>query len=414
VFLKDSLQANTEANIFSYLWLKSDIIGEIENANYYFENDNKETNQALDNLLLTQGFRKFKEENISKEAPPLLKYKPEYQQHIITGKITYKNSSNKPAADILTTFSVLGNTSNLYGAKSDAEGNLSFYTKDIIGPVQLALQTNSLADSIYKIELNSPFVNWKIDSNFTSLKLSKSDNTSILNRSVNMQVQNVYHTDSLKKFLNQVQLNTKFYRNTSDKNYKLDQYVRFPTLEEVLREYVPEVVVKKRESNFSLGIYNVQDKIYLDNTPLVLLDGVPIKDPNKLINYNPLKLKEMDIVAKKYYLGPLVFGGILNFTSNKGNFKDFDLDPNILVDYDGLQLQREFYSPIYESPNDKKSRLPDFRTLLYWNAEVKTSLTGEKKLNFYTSDLKGNYTIVLQGLSDNGRVGYTTASFKVD
>jgi hypothetical protein len=365
VFLKDSLQANTEANIFSYLWLKSDIIGEIENANYYFENDNKETNQALDNLLLTQGFRKFKEENISKEAPPLLKYKPEYQQHIITGKITYKNSSNKPAADILTTFSVLGNTSNLYGAKSDAEGNLSFYTKDIIGPVQLALQTNSLADSIYKIELNSPFVNWKIDSNFTSLKLSKSDNTSILNRSVNMQVQNVYHTDSLKKFLNQVQLNTKFYRNTSDKNYKLDQYVRFPTLEEVLREYVPEVVVKKRESNFSLGIYNVQDKIYLDNTPLVLLDGVPIKDPNKLINYNPLKLKEMDIVAKKYYLGPLVFGGILNFSSNKGNFKDFDLDPNVLlVDYDGLQLQREFYSPTYESPNDKISRLPDFRTLL--------------------------------------------------
>jgi hypothetical protein len=412
VFLSDSLPVFTEANILSYMWLKSEIKGEIENVNYYFENDDKETNQALDNLLLTQGWRKFKEVDTLKEQP-LLKFEPEYQYNIITGKITFKNS-DKPAPDVLTTLSVLGNTANLYGAKSDPDGNLTFYTKNINGSVKLVLQTDNLEDSLYNFTLNAPFINYKFGEQSVFSPAFIKFNTPVLNRSINMQVQNIYRSDSLKKFLKPPEQNTVFYGNASDKKYQLDQYVRFPAMEEVLREYVPEVLVKRKGNNFSLVSYNVQDKIYLDNSPLILLDGVPIKEVNRLMNYDPLKIRELDIVSKKYYLGPLVFGGILNFSSIKGDFKDFDFDPDVaLIDYEGLQVQREFYAPNYEITKERTSRLPDFRTLLYWDADIKTSKTGTKQVDFYTSDLKGKYIIVLQGLSENGRVGFTQSSFQV-
>ncbi|MBK0383932.1 hypothetical protein I5M32_13265 [Pedobacter sp. SD-b] len=414
IFLTDSLQKMNEANIFSYLWLKSEIKGKIENVNYYFENDDKETNLALDNLLLTQGWRKFKGKEALKVEKPFLKFKPEYQQNIINGRVFYKNS-DKPAPDILTSLSVVGSTEHLYGAKSDRDGYLAFNTKNIFGPVQLALQTYNLEDSLYKLELDDPFLKQNSDEQLPQLQLSKYFSKSVLDRSIYMQVQNVYNADKLKTFITKSSKEVSFYGNASDKNYILNQYVRFPTLEEIFREYVPEVVVEKRDKKFSLTTYNVQDKIYLDSAPLVLLDGILVKDMNRLMAYDPLKINELDIVAKKYYLGPLIFGGILNFSSIKGDFKDFNLDPNVvLVDYEGLQVQRKFYTPVYANPKEKASRLPDFRTLLYWSGDVKTSLTGTKNIDFYTSDLKGSYIIVLQGLSDNGRLGYSTYSFKVE
>ncbi|HET8829916.1 MAG TPA: hypothetical protein VFM79_11275 [Pelobium sp.] len=414
VFLKDSLQNIAEANIVSYLWLKSDIKGKIENVNYYFENENKETNQALDNLLLTQGWRKFKRENPLNNQMPLLKFKPEYQQNIIKGTVVYKNSG-KPAPNVLASLSVLGSTEHLYGARSDSVGNITFYTKNILGPVKLALQAYGLKDSLYKLKLDEPFIKQELIDNPTPLNLSKYYSKSILNRSIYMQVQNIYNADKLKMFVTPSAKEVSFYGNALDEKYILSEYVRFPTIEEIFREYVPEVVVTNKDKIFSLTVYNVQDKMYLNGAPLVLLDGVPVDNINRLMTYNPLKIKDLDVIAKKYYVGPLIFGGILNFSSLNGNFKDFDLGSDeLLVDYDGLQIQREFYTPLYENQTEKASRIPDFRTLLYWAADVKTSTSGTKDLDFYTSDLKGNYTVVLQGLTDTGRLGYSTYSFTVE
>jgi|GEM_PF-336116 len=47
------------AGIESYILLKSDIKGYIENPDYYFESYNKERLKALDDLLLTQGWKRF-------------------------------------------------------------------------------------------------------------------------------------------------------------------------------------------------------------------------------------------------------------------------------------------------------------------------------------------------------------------
>jgi hypothetical protein len=83
------------------------------------------------------------------------------------------------------------------------------------------------------------------------------------------------------------------------------------------------------------------------------------------------------------------------------------------VDYEGLQLQREFYSPAYENISDKEKRIPDFRTTLFWTADVREHISGNSHLKFFTSDMPGKYLVVVQGINEHGDAVSATHSFTV-
>jgi hypothetical protein len=228
-----------------------------------------------------------------------------------------------------------------------------------------------------------------------------------------MQVQNIFAADKLNRFSSSIDTSL-FYQPT--KTYVLDNYVRFPTMEEVLREYVSEVAVIKQNNVLRLenGRRDAGGIVYRYE-PLVLVDGVPLfDDPNKIFGYDPLKVKELQIVNRKYFLGTSTFEGILNFRTYTGKPEGLALDSNATVlDYEGLQLQREFFSPVYETQQQINSRLPDFRNLLYWNPAITTDAFSKTQFSFYSSDLPGKYIAVIEGLSIEGKPGSGTVSFEV-
>ncbi len=59
VFRTDSLQSPALQDIRTYLGLSSDLKGNIESPEYYFSASTPEVKQAIDNLMLVQGWRKF-------------------------------------------------------------------------------------------------------------------------------------------------------------------------------------------------------------------------------------------------------------------------------------------------------------------------------------------------------------------
>ncbi len=147
---------------------------------------------------------------------------------------------------------------------------------------------------------------------------------------------------------------------------------------------------------------------------MVLLDGVFVPDLNKLIEYNPLKIRKLEVVSRTYYLGNLSFNGIANFSTYNGKTEGYEYDPSALVlDYEGLQQQRQFSAPLYENQKEIDNRLPDFRNLLFWQPTITTSGTGNKSLSFYTSDIAGKYVIVLQGMTKDGQLGVKHLEFEV-
>ena len=70
--------------------------------------------------------------------------------------------------------------------------------------------------------------------------------------------------------------------------------------------------------------------------------------------------------------------------------------------YQGYDTAREFYAPDYSIPKDNESGQPDERTTLHWAPSVMIGDSGEATLEFYTGDRTGEYTVVVEGLSRSG------------
>ena len=120
------------------------------------------------------------------------------------------------------------------------------------------------------------------------------------------------------------------------------------------------------------------------------------------------------MVTYNYYTGSSVFAGIVNVKSYSGEIGATQIDPNSLViEYDGLQQQREFYSPQYGSREAEESHIPDFRNVLYWAPQITTGSDGKSQLSFYSSDLKGKFAVVVQGITADGLPGKTVTQFEV-
>jgi hypothetical protein len=163
-----------------------------------------------------------------------------------------------------------------------------------------------------------------------------------------------------------------------------------------------------------LNILDNQKISFFETDPLLLLDGVPIFDTDKFMAYDPLKIRKLEVVTGTYFLGNMTFDGIANFITYTGDIPGFEIDPHAaVVDYEGIQLQREFYSPINESPQQKALRLPDFRSLLYWNPTIITNATTHQNLTFFTSDQAGKYLIIIQGISPDGISGFSKTTIEV-
>jgi hypothetical protein len=411
VYLADSLQPELKLNILNYLWLSSELKGEIESPEYYFENSGAEVVKATDNLMLTQGWRRFKWEDVLKNTKPSFSFLPEYEGHIITGKISPKITGIGDTG-VSVFLSVPGKNFKFVNTYSLNGGLLRFNVGKFYGSRELVIQANE-ADSNYRILIDNSFseqFNDRREEPRHYMPLMAND---MLLRSIGAQSRVIFNGDLADSFTLPVAYDTTAFYGVPFKQYFLDDYTRFPTMEEVMREYVKEVHVRKKDKNFHFEVFNEPYITYFDNEPLVLFDGVPVFNVNKIIDMDPLKIQKVDITASKFFQGKLEYDGIVSYSSYNGDLESYQLDPNsLVVEYDGLQLQRQFYSPQYDSDQKALSRNPDYRNVLYWlpDLDIKKS---KQHISFYTSDIPGKYIIVAQGISDAGGGCFATTSFSV-
>lgn len=410
VYQTDSLQTAEPGDIVNYLWLTSDLKGNIESPDYYFKNKDAEADQAVDNLMLSQGWSRFKWNEILKNPQPSFSFLPEYTGHLVTAKLT-GNATNQPVKNITAYLAVPGKRVQLYTSNSDSTGKLVFNTKDFYGPEEIVVQTNTEKDSTYRIDISSPFSEKYSKSTLPVFALTEDMQSALKARSLDMQTQNLYAGNKLKQFYNPKVDSSSFYGKFFTP-YKLDDYTRFTTMEEVLREYVKSLTVIRQQKRFHIRIY--EENARVGGNPIVILDGVPVFNMDKVMAIDPLKIQKLELVNNQYLWQATEFEGILNFTTYKGDLGGYELDPHaVVIDYEGMQLEREFYSPVYENSQQMASRLPDFRNVLYWSPSVSTGAQGKTQVDFYTSDRTGNYIGVLQGITATGEAGSQYFKFTV-
>jgi hypothetical protein len=414
VYLIDSVQSYQEENIRSYLWLSSELSGNIEEPDYYFSSADPEAAEAADNLMMTQGWRRFNWEDIEEKKNFIPEFIPESDGTYVSGKIIDKRSG-LPVAGVLAYLSVPGQHSFVTAAISSTDGTVKFNINNVYGYNPIVIQPADQGDSSnYRIEVNSPFISQYSERVTPVFSIPGHLIKQLQTHSLSSQVQNAFLNKEQQQYLIPTFIDSTAFFGKPDKKYFLDNYTRFTTMEEVMREYVPEVRLRKKDGQFHYMVKNLPYLTFFEQDPLILLDGIPIFKADEIISFDPLKIKKMEIVTHTFYTASGVHSGIVSYVTYDENSAGIKLPSNaIATDYPGFLYDRSFYSPVYRTQQELENRLPDFRNVLHWEPGIKTDDVGKHSISFYTSDLPGRYIIVAEGISKEGLSGTVSAFITV-
>jgi len=413
VTLQDSLEAVDQVDIRSWMWLLSDLEGYVEAPQYYFTASKAEANIAMESLMLTQGWRRFEWEDVMNPKPLENVFLPEMEGPIFEAYIKDKETG-KPAEWIESYLSFPGKYFRFYAQKSDENGKLRFALRNVEGPQVGILRGFTEEDSTWQFTITDPFELNIATNTYPQLILDEAFQNTLSSRSISMQAQNIYIDKNLHQFEKKALDTIPFY-GTPDQHYVLDDYTRFPTMEEVMREYVPKVAVRKSKNKYRYKVFDQPNEIYFLYEPLVLLDGMPILNTNEVLEFNPFKIKSLDVVSRRFIMNRVNFTGVVSYRTYEGDYTwQKPHEEDFVFDYDGVQEKRIFYQPAYENTNKTNKRLPDFRTLLYWNPDLQLNANNEVDISFFTSDKTGKFKGVIQGLTQDGQPIYHTFDFKVN
>lgn len=340
-------------------------------------------------------------------------YPKEYFGHLVTGTVLDK-ITGKVLSGVRVNLSVDGERFFFGSAESNVDGLILFDVGRPYGTKHLTIQLPDGRDSNAIVQLHNPFVtNLRHDfvgKDFFATGVKQALQQRVINHNLQKAFVQQISISYLLPHFNDSSL---FY-GKPDKTYYLDDYTRFNTMEEVLREYVVEIELRKQSQQYKFAVLDIPNKRSFDNNPLVLIDGVPATDINKVVAFDPLKVKRMDIVARRFFMGDQTFDGIVSIVTYNGDLGGYELDPQTLVvDYAGIPLIRQFDEVKYNSEGAFTSRLPDLRSLLYWNPQLMTKKGELTSFSFFTSDLLGDYVMVLKGVDENGKLLNQTYPFSV-
>ncbi len=385
----DELNSYPEDDIFTTLYLRKNITGIIENAGKFLQRGEE---KALDDLLLTQGWRKIK---YAQES--------EKRYHIVKLKFTDKET-HEPIKKQNALLSIPGNNVQVFPALTNDQGIATFFVKNLYGDKQIAakLASNKPSNIMLQEVLSQNYDTTQAGNRSHDKQLSDE-------YAINVQAENSYYNKDRATFNLSSKLDSIPFYGKADVSYKLDDYTRFVIMEEVLREYVKEVRVRKHRNDFSFSIVGLSLQNTFSDDPLIMLDGIPLANANEVISYDPLKVEKIEIVGSMIQFGNTTYAGIINFRTYKNNLEGFKLDPaTTLLSYQGPQFERVFYTPRFTSA--QKGKLPDTRNVLLWNPNVKLG----DSISITTSDFKGKYIIDFQGIDNNGNIGRALQYFMVE
>jgi hypothetical protein len=262
----------------------------------------------------------------------------------------------------------------------------------------------------YTLQIEDPFLGDYSRFRPAPLSIDRTLQAIIDERNVYTQIENAYYeigSDSLPAIEP-----ASFYR-FPDKIYRLDDFTRFPAMEDIFREYVPEVVVRRSRNSFSLHVVSPSSGYPYPREPLILIDGVPMLSTNTIMGYDPLKVESIEVVTNKYAYGSLDSDGIISLKTYKGAIEDLPPFGSRRENVVKIHSGKVYSFPDYSADKLKLERVPDYRLQLYWNPNV--SVTKERTciVDFYTSDVTGDFEIVVEGFSRDGERISTRQVFRV-
>ena len=375
-------------NILSHSHLSEQIRGNIFNPTYYFDTQNDDRLQALDLLLMTQGWRRYVWAQESLPNHPLL-------TDGVRGKLTIQRGDNSKM-QIVNAFSPQGDTCAIL---TDSSGRFEIDPQQM-REMQGKIYLKPFLTDKYKAKVS-------IENPFDTINVFRKGHEHY------MPQNHILETENGEQFV-----------FSDDKVILLDDVVVKEKRGKVQRDKVtgfldslanaegkgPEWICFHKwvdgEERAFLNDYREGYTTHPNgNTPSGWTNCDKSRKPIPGEKYMMVKL-EGDDVSGKY-----VVTHWMEITYPKRSFSEERLmEMYGLSRTLGYYPQREFYQP---DKFDLASSAPDPRNLLQWQPAVMTDDNGVAEITFAASDLNTEFIGIVEAIDGSGLMGCQTFSFRV-
>jgi hypothetical protein len=407
-----------ENTIISSLLLTSDLKGFVEKPAYYFDTEIENRLDALDALMMTQGFRRFKYEDLVAERLPKVDFLPE-QSMTLSGGLFLNTGRPVPNGGLLLSIPSRAYRKDVY---TDQNGRFAF--EDLVFSDSSKVNINARGNDNYRnlvihmdqtfypsVDQRNPYTAnevMNIDQQLTSyLENSKNEyRTSILIDEVTV-TRTVNNTRTSKEFSALSGLSMADHRIEGSRLSGCN----------VLTMCLNTMLTGITYDNNTLKYYVSRNYNQGSRVPVqFFLNGMPI-DENTLNSIQTAEVEAIEIflrddlgtVSRVYQndgvvsiitkkekpAGPRMTLAQIEALIPKTNV--IDLHPL------GYIKERNFYMPKYDTEQSKATN--DYRTTIYWNPNVELDEAGKVSLEYYNADGNGQYKVVVEGMDSVGRVG---------
>ena len=247
---------------------------------------------------------------------------------------------------------------------------------------------------------------------FEKFYISPAMQDAIVRRSVHNQIENGYFT--VKPDTLRLDLLNDPYGGAFVETIILEEYTRFKTLDETIIELVPNVWTKRNKEGQRVFKVRSFDDTYEESEfdALVYIDGVFIAIPEEALDFDTRTVKSINTVREKYRLGGKTYFGMVNVVTNEGNYFDLAMDGYFTkMELESPRPVKNYFNQMHEE--GISNRIPDFRNQLLWKPTI--SFDGkDMAMSFYTSEVAGEYEVVLEGFSIYGRPVIAKEAFTVE
>lgn len=382
-------------SIISNLLLTSELKGFIENPNWYFQYpESTLKREAIDILMLTQGWRRYDISQILKGKNEIPELFPETSMSI-TGTVT---SSNKNKATENINVSILSPKLNLLkNVTTDNNGKFSLQGLEFADTIDfwVSIPKESMKRNT-KLSICHPPIPSAHSLPISHFKTLCPDNKRELNYLQKTKNRITYEQGIRHIYIDEVTI------TASRKKYQTE-YERFAT------RVITEEKIQKNGSPTIEGVISSFIGRHLLNNSQLVFDGVlcELKENAQYIlqTLPPSDIQQIDIIKPPATIGFFNVGANTNliFITTKRGYTHINKDnsPNNMIHFNltGYTSNAEFYSPQYDRKQEDLKQ--DLRTTIYWKPDLKFS-NGKANVTFYTADTPSTYTIIAEGISNNG------------
>jgi hypothetical protein len=415
-------------NLLSTLWLTSDISSPLLNAASYFRDFDKNKNAALDAIMISEKWNRFKWDDILNNNYPVIKNDP-LSFLSYTGRVTSENKLRRNE-DLTLLLYYHDSSSSAMLVTSDSVGNIVLDNLVFYDELKVFYQLNNKKDNAtlmdINFERNNKFIPYSLPFPKTPYFLAAPNehNTTpawVISTVNNLKTQR--GVDEKYSTLQEVVVNSKIKSPKEQLNEQLSSG-RFKTTNETIFDFVnenqtaviyPNILqwLNGRVAGLRLSYQSSREypfpslrAIIREGEAAIFVDEMKV-DPGYLESLSINEIAMVKVIKGSAYAlqAGVVSGGIIAIYTNRMGLRITQKKPSpSLPNYKikGYDKTKEFFLPDYKN-KDLPQPGVDNREQLLWQTSLFPSDTPDKAtVKFFNNDNATRFRIIVQGFSNKG------------